>query len=577
MKHLARALLLCASLIASQALAATATLLGSTADTANSPTTSNAFSPSSGQLLVVFVVGGATVEADPALTSSTGMTFSRVSTTATYSGSTATIYAYVSTSTVSNTSSQTVNFAPADTTNGTMMFVYGVSGMSKTGLTAVRQSAKQDNKGAAQAPTPTFSAAALTGNVVLGVAGNSTNPAALTPPSGWTEPASGDVGYSTPTAGAETAYRNSGETGTVITWGSASASQSGSLILELDTSSSFPATCAGGRTAVGVTSTASAGTVGNLLYGLSPAATANEDTLCVDGTSARGYPVTVDASGWPVVDSGGDNRTDSFTWTINDNGTGEGSAGTYEITTAPTLSNAAGVATGQTTADLGVDVDVLEGTVYACALTKANYDTYGPPSYTQIAAGNGAACAFAANDATPSAEQAFSATGLAAGTVYRFCPGQKNAAATPLTTAGACSSEWSTVTAGDTTPDPYEFTDLVGASINSPIYSNTLAITGLTAPAVVTISGDPSCKVIVNGGAATALETSITNEQTLRLVVEPVGLSGDQVSCSPLVGGVADTSGAWLVRTLPYAGVPRAAQTGSVRPVVRAATQTATQ
>jgi hypothetical protein len=55
----------------------------------------------------------------------------------------------------------------------------------------------------------------------------------MTPRASFTERSDG--GYATPAAGLETMSRDSGETGTTQTWGSASASAYCSLVLELDT------------------------------------------------------------------------------------------------------------------------------------------------------------------------------------------------------------------------------------------------------------------------------------------------------------------------------------------------------
>ncbi len=140
----------------------------------------------------------------------------------------------------------------------------------------------------------------------------------------------------------------------------------------------------------------------------------------------------------------------------------------------------------------------------------------------------------------------FSATGLSAGSTYRACGAWENEATPPLTATIVCSDEWTTTAAGDTTPDAFSFTDVTGQPLGSTISSNIVTITGLTAPAVVTISGDPSCQFSVNGGAATAAESSITNGQTLQLFVDTEGLYLDQFSCAPIVGGVSDT---WYVTT----------------------------
>lgn len=205
-----------------------------TADSGNTPNTSGAFTPALNDLLIVFCIGSATVQATAALTSSVGMTFTQIL-RATYAASVNSIYAFVANALVSNAASQTVTFDPApDTANGSNIFVFAVAGMTRVGLNAILQSAKQDNQAASTTPAPAFAVAALTGNVTLGGVGNNSNPAGLTTPTGWTE--SSDIGYNTPTTGGEVVFRNSGFTGTTITWGSTSATVFGDIILELDTS-----------------------------------------------------------------------------------------------------------------------------------------------------------------------------------------------------------------------------------------------------------------------------------------------------------------------------------------------------
>jgi hypothetical protein len=133
----------------------------------------------------------------------------------------------------------TVTFTPAGgpTSTGVNLSVLRVSGMTRTGSAAIRQSAKQDNQTGTFTPAPTFSVAALTGNPTIGAVGNGTNPATLTAPASWTEV--NDIGYAAPTNGLEVVSRDSGFTGTTVTWGSSSASAWGSIIIELDTSAPF--------------------------------------------------------------------------------------------------------------------------------------------------------------------------------------------------------------------------------------------------------------------------------------------------------------------------------------------------
>lgn len=212
-----------------------------TADTGATPNTSGAFTPAVGDLLIAFVVASDTSQATATLTSSIGgFTFTQFL-RATYRTSLDSIYGFVANALVSSATSQTVAFDTAsDAATGTVIFVCRVSGMTKTGLTAIRQSAKQDNQASAGTPAPAFSVAALTGNPCLGAIGNSSAVPNFTAPSGWTE--GNETGYSTPNTGGEYVFRNSGFTGTTVTWGSASASTFGSMIVELDATAATPFT-----------------------------------------------------------------------------------------------------------------------------------------------------------------------------------------------------------------------------------------------------------------------------------------------------------------------------------------------
>jgi hypothetical protein len=116
--------------------------------------------------------------------------------------------------------------------------------MSIVGLGVVRGAGGQSSGGAGTTPAPillgrtgtTFSGtqAALTANLCIGaVCGGSVAPA-VTQPGSWSE--SLDTNYTVPTTGLETAFRNSGETGSTITWGSTIATAFASMVIELDIS-----------------------------------------------------------------------------------------------------------------------------------------------------------------------------------------------------------------------------------------------------------------------------------------------------------------------------------------------------
>ena len=140
----------------------------------------------------------------------------------------------------------------------------------------------------------------------------------------------------------------------------------------------------------------------------------------------------------------------------------------------------------------------------------------------------------------------YSATGLTAGSTYRACGAWENEATPPLTATVVCSGEWATTAAGDTTPDAFSFTDLTGQPLGAAISSNIVTITGLTATAVVTISGDPSCVYKINSGSYTAIEGAADDTDTITVQVTTEGLYSDQFSCQLIVGGVSDT---WYVTT----------------------------
>ena len=240
MCHSLRLLAVLLALAALPSWAATVTHKVATADTDATPNVSGAFTPVSGDLLVVGVCVSATTDATGTLSSSIGgFTFTQVRAQA-YASNSNYIYLYVADALVSNTSSQTVTWTEtADAGSGSAIMVAAVAGMSRDGADAVIQTATHTG-GTAITPATVFAGAAMTGNPTLGFVCNSVNPATMTAPTGWTEAA--DVGYATPDAGAEYVFRNSGFTGTTITWGSVygGAISGGALSVELDTSASAP-------------------------------------------------------------------------------------------------------------------------------------------------------------------------------------------------------------------------------------------------------------------------------------------------------------------------------------------------
>ena len=138
----------------------------------------------------------------------------------------------------------TVFTAAQNGSSGGGLEVCRVSGMSIVGLGAVRGSGGQSSGGAGNTPAPvllrrvgtTFSGtqAALTANLCIGCVMGGTATPAITQRGGWTE--SVDLSYTVPATGMETAFRNSGEIGSTITWGSTIATAFASMAIELDVS-----------------------------------------------------------------------------------------------------------------------------------------------------------------------------------------------------------------------------------------------------------------------------------------------------------------------------------------------------
>lgn len=219
---------------------ATCTARVATVDTTNTTSYAfGAFTPALSDLLVVLVATNGSVDPTAAgtVTDNQSGTYHKV-TISLNSGSSGTNYIFIRNQLVQSAVSHTLTFTcTGDAATGFTGLVYSVAGMTRAGSSAVRQSAIQSNQAAGTTPAPAFAVAALTGNVCIGLVGALANPPAITPPSGWTEPASPafDVGHTTPNAGAEGCHINSGFTGTTVTWGSTSSGAYGDIIVELDT------------------------------------------------------------------------------------------------------------------------------------------------------------------------------------------------------------------------------------------------------------------------------------------------------------------------------------------------------
>lgn len=183
-----------------------------------------------------------------------------------------------------------------------------------------------------------------------------------------------------------------------------------------------------------------------LYNGLSPAITTDDYVLHAPTTTTYGWSVTLDSQGFPIIDSGGDLRTDSFIYRVWDATTQDyGTSSTWQSTNTPTLSSVYAAATGETTASVSVNTDIAEGTVWCVITTSAT-----TPSHAQIKAGQnhaGAAAVFAASAAgTPTTS--FSPTGLTSLTGYYAHFTQENAATPARAATPVSSAQFTTFGAG---------------------------------------------------------------------------------------------------------------------------------
>lgn len=218
------------------------TLAVSTTSTAGANSyTSASFSPATGDLLVVFVAATGASDVGITCTESVGdVTFTRA-VNATKSAGGDLLICFVANALMPSIgggppNSRSITFSKTSVAaNGAVITVYRISGMSRLGAGAIRQSAVQINQVGPATPAVTFAAACLTSNPTLGFFVNGANPATMTPPTNWTEDS--DNGYASPITGQEAISRVSGFTGTTVTWGSSSATNFGDIMVELDASS----------------------------------------------------------------------------------------------------------------------------------------------------------------------------------------------------------------------------------------------------------------------------------------------------------------------------------------------------
>ncbi len=102
-------------------------------------------------------------------------------------------------------------------------------------------------------------------------------------------------------------------------------------------------------------------------------------------------------------------------------------------------------------------------------------------------------------------------------------------------------------TALDTTPDAFSFTPVANAAPGSTQTSNAISVTGINAPAPISISGDPSATYSINGSLFTAAAGTVFTGDTVTVQVQASSVSGESRVADLAIG---DVTGAYTVTTV---------------------------
>jgi len=116
----------------------------------------------------------------------------------------------------------------------------------------------------------------------------------------------------------------------------------------------------------------------------------------------------------------------------------------------------------------------------------------------------------------------------------------ENTARTATVNVGGVTATFD-VTTGDATPDAFTVAPLTGQALNTQVTSAAVTITGITAPATVTVSGEGSPQFSVNGTTFRSTAATITNGQTLRVRLTSASTTDTKRTATVTVGGVPAT------------------------------------
>ncbi len=188
--------------------------------------------PAVGDLFFVFCAARGNTNATPTCADNNGGSYTRL-TNAVYNTSADSFFVFVRTQKLINVNSTIVTVTIGAHTD-TEVCVVAVAGSSRAGSNAVLQSANTSNGTGASPSVVTLGGSALTANLTIAAIGfNKTNASAAVTPTSWTERQQAGQGTG---AFCEVNTRDSGFTGTVVTWGAGSTANevNAAYVLEVD-------------------------------------------------------------------------------------------------------------------------------------------------------------------------------------------------------------------------------------------------------------------------------------------------------------------------------------------------------
>lgn len=187
------------------------------ASTTNSATYAfGAFTPTANSVLVIIAALSGTATTTATVTGTSFIWTQKCAVTFNTTDRVYVLWAKVGSTTPSTTATVDVT---GDNATGAVMAMYQFTGSDIFTPDPIKQCAT--NATTAANPVATFGTALGTNNGYAAAFGMPRNPPTSTAPGSWTE--THDTGYSTPTSGGSGGYRAGGETGTTVTFTSASA------------------------------------------------------------------------------------------------------------------------------------------------------------------------------------------------------------------------------------------------------------------------------------------------------------------------------------------------------------------